>query len=58
MDRLFRFSVRSLFLLFTATLFAPPERVQRPVKLPDLGEMVDREFAKLTDLGITPFLAY
>ena len=37
---------------------APPEPVQKPVKLLGLGEGLDREFAKLTDAGITPFLAY
>jgi len=37
---------------------APPEPIQKPVKLLGLGENVDREFAKLTDIGITPSLTY
>jgi hypothetical protein len=37
---------------------APPEPVQRPVKLLGFGEEVDQEFAKLTDMGVTPFLTY
>ena len=37
---------------------APPEPVQKPVKLLGFGEEVDQDFAKLTDMGITPFLTY
>jgi porin len=37
---------------------APPEPIQKPVKLLGLGEGVDSEFAKLTDIGITPSFAY
>ena len=60
MDRFFRRFIRSLVLLSTATTLvaAPPEPVQKPVKLLGFGEGVDREFSKLTDIGITPFLAY
>ena len=37
---------------------APPDSIQKPVKLLGLGEDIDREFAKLTDIGITPSLTY
>jgi len=37
---------------------APPEPIRKPVKLLSLGEDVDRDFAKLTDIGITPSLTY
>ena len=49
-----------LVLLFTAARLAaaPPEPVQKPIKLLGLGTGIDQEFAKLTDLGITPFLSY
>jgi porin len=60
MDRFFPWFVCSFLLLSTATTLvaAPPEPVQKPVKLLGFGEGVDREFSKLTDIGITPFLAY
>src|SRR5258708_6230523 len=49
-----------LVLLFPAATLvaAPPEPVQKPVKLLGLGKGIDQEFAKLTDIGITPFLSY
>ena len=49
-----------LVLLFTAARLAaaPPEPVQKPVKLLGLGTGIDQEFAKLTNIGITPFLSY
>jgi len=49
-----------LVLLVTAVrlVAAPPEPIQKPVKLLGLGEDVDRGFAKLTDIGITPSLTY
>jgi len=49
-----------LVLLVTAVrlVAAPPEPIQKPVKLLSLGENVDREFATLTDMGITPSLTY
>jgi porin len=49
-----------LVLLFAAArlVAAPPEPVQKPVKLLGLGAGIDQEFAKLTDIGITPFLSY
>jgi porin len=37
---------------------APPEPIQKPVKLLGLGENVDQEFANLTGIGITPSLTY
>jgi porin len=37
---------------------APPEPIQKPVSLLGLGEGIERAFLKLTDTGITPFLAY
>jgi porin len=57
--RRFEFTV-SLVLVATATslVAAPPEPIQKPVKLLGLGEGIDREFAKLTNIGITPSLAY
>ena len=60
MDRFLHWFACSLFLLSIATTLvgAPPEPVQKPVKLLGLGEDVDREFSKLTDIGIIPFLAY
>lgn len=60
MVRSFRLFGRWFVLLSTATTLvaAPPEPVQKPVKLLGFGEGVDREFAKLTDIGMTPFLAY
>ena len=60
MVRSFRLFARWFVLLSTATTLvaAPPEPVQKPVKLLGLGEDVDREFSKLTDIGIIPFLAY
>ena len=60
MDRFFRRFICSLLLLSTATTLvaAPPEPFQKPVKLLGFGEGVDREFSKLSDIGITPFLAY
>jgi porin len=50
----------SFVLVATATslIAAPPEPIQKPVKLLGLGEGIDREFAKLTDIGITPSLGY
>ena len=47
-------------LLVTAVrlVAVPPEPIQKPVKLLSLGPEVDREFAKLTDIGITPSLTY
>jgi len=59
-DRFFHSFACSFVLLYTATrlVAAPPEPVQKPVKLLGFGEEVDREFSKLTDIGITPFLAY
>ena len=49
-----------LVLVVTAVrlVAAPPEPIQKPVKLLGLGEDVDRGFAKLTDIGITPSLTY
>src|SRR6516162_9182261 len=49
-----------LVLLVTAVrlVAAPPEPIQKPVKLLGLGPEVDQEFAKLTDIGITPSLTY
>ena len=49
-----------LVLLVTAVrlVAAPPEPIQKPVKLLGLGEAVDRDFAELTDIGITPSLTY
>ena len=49
-----------LFLLVAARELAaaPSEPIERPVKLLGLGEDVDREFAQLTDIGITPSLTY
>ena len=49
-----------LFLLVAARelVAAPSEPIQKPVKLLGLGEDVDREFAQLTDIGITPSLTY
>jgi hypothetical protein len=49
-----------LVLLVTAVrlVAAPPEPIQKPVKLLGLGADVDQEFAKLTDMGITPSLTY
>jgi carbohydrate-selective porin OprB len=60
MVRSLRSFARWLVLLFTATTLvaAPPEPIQKPVKLLGFGEGVDREFSKLTDIGIAPFLAY
>jgi len=60
MDRFFGRFIYSFFLLSTATTLvaAPPEPLQKPVELLGFGEGVDREFSKLTDIGITPFLAY
>ena len=37
---------------------APPEPIQKPVKLLGFGEAVDQDVAKLTDIGITPSLTY
>jgi hypothetical protein len=50
----------SLVLMVTATslVAAPPEPIQKPVKLLGLGEGIDGEFAKLTDVGIIPSLGY
>jgi hypothetical protein len=49
-----------LVLLVTAVrlVAVPPEAIQKPVKLLGLGPEVDREFATLTDIGITPSLTY
>jgi len=46
-----------VFLVTAVRLVAAPsEAIQKPVKLLGLGEDVDREFAKLTEIGITPSL--
>jgi carbohydrate-selective porin OprB len=53
-------ALRVFLLVATATslVAAPPEPIQKSVKLLGLGEGIDREFAKLTDIGITPSLGY
>jgi porin len=50
----------SFVLIATATrLFgAPPEPVQQPVQLLGLGAAINQEYTKLTNFGVTPFLAY
>ena len=60
MNKFFPLFIRLFVLLSAATTLvaAPPEPVQKPVKLLGLGEGIDREFSRLTDIGITPFLAY
>jgi hypothetical protein len=60
MNKFFPLFAHSFVLLSAATTLvaAPPEPVQKPVKLLGLGEGLDREFSKLTDIGITPFFAY
>jgi porin len=53
--------VTAFFVLVAASVTlvaAPPEPIQKPVKLLGLGEGIDREFAKLTDIGITPSVGY
>jgi hypothetical protein len=56
--------MRELSVLFilvaTATkLFgASPEPVQQPAQLLGLGAAINQEYTKLTDFGVTPFVAY
>jgi porin len=54
-----RRSVILLLLVGVARLaVAHPEPIQKPIKLLGLGDDVDQEFTKLTDIGITPSLTY
>lgn len=50
---------RFLALLATAArLVAAPPELQKPVKLLGLEEGLDREFQKLADNGVSPFISY
>jgi carbohydrate-selective porin OprB len=37
---------------------APPAPIQQPIPTLGLGTTIDQEFKKLTNFGITPFIAY
>jgi porin len=57
---IYKHAIALLVLLVTATKLpaAPPRPVQRPVPSLGLGAAIDEEFKKLTNFGVTPFLAY
>jgi porin len=42
----------------TRLLAAPPEPVQKPIPTLGLGKAIAQEFENLTNIGMTPFLAY
>jgi carbohydrate-selective porin OprB len=52
----------SAFFVLAATATrlsgASPEPVQQPLQLLGLGPAINQEFTKLTDFGVTPFVAY
>jgi porin len=52
------YSSSNRFFLISPLLAAPPEAIQKPVPTLGIGAAIDEEFKKMSDFGITPFVAY